>query len=131
MDQMEDNEIELESVVIDSNTDPVANDKTNNEEKAEKLVRFPITRIKHLVKMDPDVNLCSQDALFIITKATVIILWICSHNYLTTEFDNFIFAYDECYRISWYCQYQTILHPPSTNISKHMHSVHLLKSNFW
>ena len=87
MDQMEDNEIELESVVIDSNaelvtdshtelaidsnTELVGNDKANNEEKTEKLVRFPITRIKHLVKMDPDVNLCSHDALFLITKATV------------------------------------------------------------
>lgn len=83
---MEDNEIELESVVIDSNaelvtdshtelaidsnTELVGNDKANNEEKTEKLVRFPITRIKHLVKMDPDVNLCSHDALFLITKAT-------------------------------------------------------------
>ena len=74
MDQMEENEIELESVVIDSNVEVVhitTNERTT-EEKAEKLVRFPITRIKHLVKMDPDVNLCSQDALFLITKATVL-----------------------------------------------------------
>jgi len=71
MHQMEDNEIELESVIIDSNAELIANDKASIEEKSEKLVRFPITRIKHLVKMDPDVNLCSQDALFVITKATV------------------------------------------------------------
>lgn len=83
MDQMEENEIELETVVVDSNadcdtlpTDSASAEKTaNNVEdtnKVEKLVRFPITRIKHLVKMDPDVNLCSQEALFLITKTTVI-----------------------------------------------------------
>lgn len=39
--------------------------------RTEKIVRFPLTRIKALVKMDPDVHLCSQEALFVITKATV------------------------------------------------------------
>lgn len=80
MDQMEENEIELETVVIDINaestleaTEKTANTNTGSEDsnKVEKLVRFPITRIKHLVKMDPDVNLCSQEALFLITKTTV------------------------------------------------------------
>lgn len=75
---MEENELELESVVIDSSA--LADDGTQvnenkpnaGEEKVEKLVRFPLTRIKHLVKQDPDVNLCSHEALFIISKATVI-----------------------------------------------------------
>jgi len=85
MDQMEENEIELETIVIDNTSDtvcaadeslPLATEKINTiniEEtnKVEKIVRFPITRIKHLVKMDPDVNLCSQEALFLITKTTV------------------------------------------------------------
>ena len=79
MDQMEENEIELETVVIDDTADeilPLSTEKianTNIEEanKVEKIVRFPVTRIKHLVKMDPDVNLCSQEALFLITKTTV------------------------------------------------------------
>jgi hypothetical protein len=72
---MEENEIEIESVIIETNTDsstPISEGITNScEEKAEKLVRFPLTRIKHLVKMDPDVNLCSNEALFLLTKATV------------------------------------------------------------
>jgi DNA polymerase epsilon subunit 4 len=78
MDQMEENEIELETVVINDTADEglLSTEKisTNVEEanKVEKIVRFPITRIKHLVKMDPDVNLCSQEALFLITKTTVI-----------------------------------------------------------
>lgn len=80
MDQMEENEIELETVVVDINaesgleaTEKSASSNAGSEEsnKVEKLVRFPITRIKHLVKMDPDVNLCSQEALFLITKTTV------------------------------------------------------------
>lgn len=78
MDQMEENEIEIESVVVDHTTSDsvplTETEKPNNgttEEKAEKLVRFPLTRIKHIVKMDPDVNLCSQEALFLIAKATV------------------------------------------------------------
>ena len=65
--------------MIDDTADeilPLSNEKiatTNIEEanKVEKIVRFPVTRIKHLVKMDPDVNLCSQEALFLITKTTV------------------------------------------------------------
>jgi hypothetical protein len=78
MDQMEENELELESVVIESSVlddDGVINNEKQpsavSEEKSEKLVRFPLTRIKHLVKQDPDVNLCSQEALFIICKSTV------------------------------------------------------------
>ena len=80
MDQMEENEIELETVVVDSNPESdtlilesAEKTSTNVEEtnKVEKLVRLPLTRIKHIVKMDPDVNLCSQEALFLITKTTV------------------------------------------------------------
>ena len=81
MDQMEENEIELGTVVVEIDGDNPAESATdipvtpsvNLEEtnKIEKLVKFPTTRIKHLVKMDPDVNLCSQEAVFLITKATV------------------------------------------------------------
>ena len=79
---MEDNEIEIESVDVETNTDssiPITPPSTNgSEEKAEKLVRFPLTRVKHLVKMDPDVHLCSNEALFLLTKATVNIknIWL-------------------------------------------------------
>lgn len=82
MDQMEENEIDLETVVIDNSADSTdcnvvltnlvsAAPSVEECNKVEKLVKFPITRIKHLVKMDPDVNLCSQEALFLITKTTV------------------------------------------------------------
>ena len=89
MDQMEENEIEIESVIIETNTDssipitPLSNN--GSEEKAEKLIRFPLTRVKHLVKMDPDVHLCSNEALFLLTKATVNI------NYITFNSNTEIF----------------------------------------
>lgn len=34
-------------------------------------LRLPISRIKKIMKADPDLNLASQDAVFIVTKATV------------------------------------------------------------
>lgn len=42
-----------------------------DEEKAEKLVKLPLSRIKSIIKMDPDVNLASQEAVFLIAKSTV------------------------------------------------------------
>lgn len=41
------------------------------EEVPEKLLRLPISRIKKLMKTDPDVCLASREAVFLITKATV------------------------------------------------------------
>lgn len=41
------------------------------EEVREKLVQLPLGRIKHIVKMDPEVNLVNQEAIFLITKSTV------------------------------------------------------------
>ncbi|KAK2156605.1 hypothetical protein LSH36_209g05064 [Paralvinella palmiformis] len=39
-------------------------------EKTERVVKLPLTRIKHIMKMDPDVTLASQDAVVMIAKAT-------------------------------------------------------------
>ena len=41
------------------------------DEKSEKSNKLPLTRIKHIMKLDSDVTLASQDAVFIIAKATV------------------------------------------------------------
>lgn len=90
---MEENEIELESVVIESSVEnPVSLSEKGNscEEKVEKLVRFPMTRVKHLVKMDPDVHLCSQEAIFLITRATV--LWTFSFFTLYLGLGNVLYS---------------------------------------
>lgn len=56
----------------DSPSDPQPSSNANNEQtdKAEKLVRLPIGRIKNLMKMDPDVSLATQEAVFLVAKGT-------------------------------------------------------------
>lgn len=44
------------------------------EGKPDRLCRFPLGRVKHIMKMDPDVTMASQDAVFMITKATEMFL---------------------------------------------------------
>ena len=39
------------------------------EDKADKLTQFPMGRVKNIMKMDPDVNMASQEAVLAITKA--------------------------------------------------------------
>ena len=39
------------------------------EEKTEKLTKFPLGRIKHIMKMDPDLTMASQESVFLVTKA--------------------------------------------------------------
>lgn len=34
--------------------------------------RLPLARVKRIMKADPDLHLASQDAVFLVTKATVI-----------------------------------------------------------
>ena len=40
-------------------------------EKFERLLKLPLTRIKSIIKLDPDVTLVSNDAVVLIAKATV------------------------------------------------------------
>ncbi|XP_074656559.1 DNA polymerase epsilon subunit 4-like [Tubulanus polymorphus] len=40
------------------------------ESKIEKIIKLPMTRIKALMKIDPDVTLAAQDAVTMIAKAT-------------------------------------------------------------
>merc|ERR1712062_356165 len=39
-------------------------------EKSDRLLKLPISRIKNIVKMDPDVSLASTEAVKLIAKAT-------------------------------------------------------------
>ena len=45
--------------------------ESTENEKVERVNRLPLTRIKHIIKMDPDVTLASQDAVVMIAKAAV------------------------------------------------------------
>lgn len=42
----------------------------NDEEHKEKLVQLPLGRVRNIIKMDPDVNLVNQEAVFLIAKST-------------------------------------------------------------
>ncbi|ENN75420.1 hypothetical protein YQE_07971, partial [Dendroctonus ponderosae] len=44
---------------------------TENLPKPTKHVKLPISKIKHIMKMDPDVTIIQQDAVFLVCKATV------------------------------------------------------------
>lgn len=39
-----------------------------------KLCRLPLARVKHIMKMDPECSIISQDAVVLVTKATVSVL---------------------------------------------------------
>ena len=43
--------------------------KAEAEEKEEKMYRFPLGKIKNMMKMDPEVNMVNKDAIFLVTKS--------------------------------------------------------------
>lgn len=74
-----------EQIIVDESTVDVSStqdenfikpstSQTNSEakapEKTEKLAKLPLARIKNLIKLDPDVTIASQDAVFLLAKAT-------------------------------------------------------------
>lgn len=81
------NENELENGVSESlNTSDIFNTEQINTNELEentpqdssnqkqKNLRLPFARIKHIMKLDPDCTIISQDSLFLVTKATVSVL---------------------------------------------------------
>lgn len=67
---------------IESQTDDKENsekaektkEKVPNQEN-EKLMKLPLSRIKSIMKSDPDVTLASQEAVIAIAKATELFIW--------------------------------------------------------
>ena len=51
-----------------------------DSEKTERLIHFPITRIKNIIKLDPDVTLASRDAVVMIAKAAVNCCFRCNRH---------------------------------------------------
>ena len=56
--------------VVENDTEP---SQITETEKHERIIKLPIARIKHIIKLDPDVTLASQDAVIMIAKAVVIL----------------------------------------------------------
>ncbi|XP_076636704.1 DNA polymerase epsilon subunit 4 [Colletes latitarsis] len=46
------------------------NNIRSDEEQKEKLVKLPLSRVKTIIKMDPEVNMVNQEAVFLIAKST-------------------------------------------------------------
>lgn len=61
-----------ESPALQNSTSPRA--ISGSPTKPVKYVKLPLSRIKQIMKMDPDVVIVQQDAIFLVTKATVSVL---------------------------------------------------------
>ncbi|ESP05692.1 hypothetical protein LOTGIDRAFT_89209, partial [Lottia gigantea] len=48
---------------------PTQNLESTEQSGGERLIRLPITRIKHIIKTDPDVTLASSEAVVALAKA--------------------------------------------------------------
>lgn len=45
--------------------------KVSNKKVKSRICRLPLTRVKHIMKFDPDCSLISQEAVVLVAKATV------------------------------------------------------------
>ena len=59
----------LETEANDENTDTANIPDDTEGQPEEKLHRFPLGRVKNIMKMDPDVKLVSQETVFLVTRA--------------------------------------------------------------
>lgn len=64
-------EANQETEDLQEETELVETEAHQDEEPAAKLTQLPIGRVKKIAKTDPDINLINQEAVFLITKATV------------------------------------------------------------
>ncbi|XP_057651846.1 DNA polymerase epsilon subunit 4 isoform X1 [Diorhabda carinulata] len=53
---------------------------TDNTVQRTRMLRLPLARIKNIMKLDPSSSIISQDAIFLVTKATEVFL-----EYMTKE----------------------------------------------
>ena len=44
---------------------------TQEEDRQNRLTQFPQTRVRNMMKQDPDLQLANKEAVYVITKATV------------------------------------------------------------
>jgi len=59
---------------MEESEEMVVEDATNlaqEDERTAKLTQLPITRVRNMMKLDPDLHLANKEAVFLLTKATV------------------------------------------------------------
>lgn len=66
----------ISSTGKENSQEEIENNARIDEEQKEKLVKLPLGRIKTIIKMDPEVHMVNQEAVFLITKSTVIIFYL-------------------------------------------------------
>jgi len=67
---VDDIHIQANEEVIDKSHELEAQAKDGQSEPQEKLIKLPLTRIRSIIKTDPDVKIASQDAVISLAKAT-------------------------------------------------------------
>lgn len=58
--------------------EPMVEDQTiftQEEDRAAKLTHFPQTRVRNMMKLDPDLHLANKESVFLLTRATVAIFY--------------------------------------------------------
>lgn len=63
---------EIEVNEGNDNLNKTQDEEAEEEGQKEKLIQLPLSRVKNIAKVDPDVNLINADATFLIAKSTVI-----------------------------------------------------------
>lgn len=63
---------EIEVNEGNENLNKTQDEEAEEEGQKEKLIQLPLSRVKNIAKVDPDVNLINADATFLIAKSTVI-----------------------------------------------------------
>lgn len=63
----EQDKVEAVATVVEESQ---GDEEQEEEEKSEKLFKFPLGRVKTIMKMDPEMSMASQESVFLISKAT-------------------------------------------------------------
>lgn len=67
-------DIEIAEPIENEASDEISALKESPNQK-QRIIRLPLSRIKTIMKLDPDCILVSQDSVFLVTKATVRIVF--------------------------------------------------------